>query len=288
MTRKYFLKLIALALGGALMPLEATQKYRRRENAFFVGHGSPMIGIEQNDFSRSLSALGNAIGEPKAILVVSAHWMPPFYGVSVHHSPSLMYDFFGFPEPLYRVRYPAPNAEFLCPQIQEIFPDLQVRERGLDHGSWTVLKHLYPYANVPVMQLGINRNLSLREHFETGRRIRSLRERGVMIIGSGNITHNLSVLDASPDAPPREWAAEFDSYIKEAIETKNFDALIEFENKAPHARLAHPTLEHFIPLLYVAGAMFDDDRSSFPYEGFSHGTLSMRDWLLGDADNIVL
>lgn len=281
MTRNHFLKLIALALGGALMPLDAIQSPRSRASAFFVGHGSPMIGIEENDFTRSLKRLGKTIGEPKAILVISAHWMPPFFGVSVHRSPALMYDFFGFPEPLYHVEYPAPNAEFLCPQMQAIFPDLQIKERSLDHGAWTVLKHLYPQANVPVMQLGINRNLSLRDHFETGRRLRGLRDHGVMIIGSGNITHNLSVLDGDPDAPPREWAVEFDGFVKEAIETENFDALIDFENSAPHPRLAHPTLEHYIPLLYVAGAMFGDERSRFPYEGFSHGTLSMRNWLLG-------
>jgi hypothetical protein len=143
MTRKHFLKLIALALGGALMPLDAIQTDRRRASAFFVGHGSPMIGIEENNFTRSLMQLGKTLEEPKAILVVSAHWTPPFFGVSVHHSPALMYDFFGFPEPLYQVRYPAPNAEFLTPTMQEIFTDLQVRERSLDHGAWTVLKHLY-------------------------------------------------------------------------------------------------------------------------------------------------
>ena len=262
------------------MPLDAIQTDRRRASAFFVGHGSPMIGIEENNFTRSLMQLGKTLEEPKAILVVSAHWTPPFFGVSVHHSPALMYDFFGFPEPLYQVRYPAPNAEFLTPTMQEIFTDLQVRERSLDHGAWTVLKHLYPEANVPVMQLGINRDLSLREHYEIGRRIRKLRDHGVMIIGSGNVTHNLSRVDRDPDAPPREWAVEFDTFVKEAIEARNFDALIGFRDAAPYAETAHPTLEHYIPLLYIAGAMDEKDHSSFPYEGFSHGTLSMRNWLL--------
>lgn len=279
MTRNHFLKLIALALGGALMPLTATDE-RRRAPAFFVGHGSPMIGIEENGFTLSLRTLGKTLQEPKAILVVSAHWTPPFYGVSVHHSPALMYDFFGFPEPLYHVQYPAPNAEFLCPQMEEIFPGLAIKERSLDHGAWTVLKHLFPHANIPVMQLGINRDLSLREHYEMGKKIRQLRDHGVMIIGSGNITHNLSRVDRDADAPVREWAEAFDAYVKEAIESHDADALIGFREAAPYAEIAHPTLEHYIPLLYVAGAMTEDDRSTFPYEGFSHGTLSMRNWLL--------
>lgn len=283
MTRKHFLKLIALALGGALMPLEAIQTHRGRAPAFFVGHGSPMIGIEENDFTHSLNTLGKALGTPKAILVISAHWTPPFYGVSVHHSPALMYDFFGFPEPLYRVEYPAPNAEFLTPQMQELFPALSIKERSLDHGAWTVLKHLYPEANVPVMQLGINRDLSLREHYEIGRKLGSLRDHGVMILGSGNVTHNLGRVDPDPDAPVREWAEAFDAYVKEAIEAKNADALIAFREAAPYAEIAHPTLEHYIPLLYVAGAMGEEDQSTFPYEGFSHGTLSMRNWLLSDS-----
>ncbi|MDD2829578.1 MAG: class III extradiol ring-cleavage dioxygenase [Sulfuricurvum sp.] len=265
------------------MPLDATM-YRRRAPAFFVGHGSPMIGIEENDLTRSLKVLGKNIDEPKAILVISAHWMPPFFGASVHHSPALLYDFFGFPEPLYHVQYPAPNAEFLTPQMKEIFPNLVIKERGLDHGSWTILKHLYPYANIPVMQLGIHRDLSLREHFEIGKRIRELREHGVMIIGSGNITHNLSRVDSNPDAPPHEWAIAFDTFIKESIEKMDIDSLIGFRDIAPYAEIAHPTLEHYIPLLYIAGTMYDDDdKSSFPYEGFSHGSLSMRNWLLNNA-----
>lgn len=279
MTRNHFLKLIALALGGALMPLQAITE-RRRAPAFFVGHGSPMIGIEENDFTHSLQALGKTIEEPKAILVISAHWTPPFYGVSVHHSPALIYDFFGFPEPLYHVKYPAPNAEFLCPKMEEIFSDIQIKERSLDHGAWTVLKHLFPNANIPVMQLGINRDLSLREHYEVGKKIQILRDHGVMIIGSGTITHNLGRVDPEPDAPVREWAAAFDEYIKNAIEERNVNALIAFQEAAPYAEIAHPTLEHYIPLLYIAGVMRAEDKSSFPYEGFSHGTLSMRNWLL--------
>lgn len=281
MTRQHFLKLMALAIGGALMPLDANTVYKKRAPAFFVGHGSPMIGIEENALSYTLNALGKKIDEPKAILVISAHWTPPFYAVSVHHSPALMYDFFGFPDALYKDQYPAPNAEFLTPEMQTLIHGLQIKERSLDHGSWSVLKHLFPQANVPIMQLGINQNLTLREHFELGCRLRVLRDHGVMIIGSGNITHNLSIIERSEDASPQAWAVEFDEFIQESIETKNFDALIGFREVAPNAVMAHPTLEHYIPLLYVAGAMDDKDKSVFPYTGFAHGTLSMRNWLVG-------
>lgn len=191
-----------------------------------------------------------------------------------------MYDFFGFPKALEEVRYPAPNADFLTPSVQKLFAPLRVEDRPLDHGAWSVLVHLFPNADIPVMQLGIRRDLSLREHFEVGEKLKALREQGVMIIGSGNITHNLREAAMAKDAPAVPWAVEFDRFVKEAIEIRDFDALIDIERSNRYTRLAHPTLEHYIPLLYVAGASFDDDESSFVYAGMEHGSLSMRSWLL--------
>ena len=280
MTRKTFLRLLALVLGGFAMPLSSSASTRERAPAFFVGHGSPMNAVETNAFTRSLRELGQSLQRPKAVLVVSAHWTPPYYGVSVHESPDLIYDFFGFPQALYEVRYPAANAAFLTPAMQKLLPALQVKERGLDHGAWSVLLHLFPDADVPVMQLGINSTLSLREHFEVGRRLRVLRQQGVMIIGSGNVTHNLQATAMAQDAPAVGWALDFDRFVKEAIEKRDFEALIGFEERNSFARTAHPTLEHYIPLLYAAGASFDDDESRFVYEGMEHGSLSMRSWLL--------
>ncbi len=279
MTRNEFLKLLILLLGGSVMNANTQQPVVQRAPALFVGHGSPMNAIETNAFTQSLHRLGESLARPKAVLMISAHWTPPYYGVSVHHSPELIYDFFGFPDALEAVTYPAGNAAFLVPEIEQLLTPLQVKERGLDHGAWSVLLHLFPDADIPVMQLGIRNDLSPREHFETGQKLKALREAGVMIIGSGNITHNLYEARHPKEAPAVAWASDFDAYIKKAIETRDFDALINFEQHQ-YARIAHPTIEHYLPLLYVAGASYDDDTSRFVYEGMEHGSLSMRSWLL--------
>ncbi|WP_345975951.1 4,5-DOPA dioxygenase extradiol [Sulfurimonas sp. HSL3-7] len=280
MTRKEFLRLLTFVLGGLAMPLPATSHPVHRAPALFAGHGSPMNAIETNAFTHSLRELGKSLEKPKAILVVSAHWTPPYFGVSVHQNSDLKYDFFGFPKALEEVQYPAGNAAFLLPTLNKLFTPLQVKDRGLDHGAWSVLVHLFPDADIPVMQLGIHRGLSLREHFEVGKRLKALREQGVMIIGSGNITHNLQEARMPKEAPAVKWAVDFDDYVKKAIIERDFEALIDVENRNRYTRLAHPTLEHYIPLLYVAGASFDDDENRFVYEGMEHGSLSMRSWLL--------
>ncbi|MHB0994708.1 MAG: 4,5-DOPA dioxygenase extradiol [Sulfurovum sp. 16-42-52] len=279
MTRKHFLKLLALTLGGLTMPLSANNQ--KRAPAFFIGHGSPMNAIEDNAFTDSLKVLGQSLEKPKAILVVSAHWQSPYDAISVHdEGEALMYDMYGFPDALYNVKYPAPNARLLTPDVQELLTSLKVEERSLDHGAWSVLVHLFPHADIPVMQLAINSNLTMQEHFEMGRKIRRLRERGVMIIGSGNITHNLRDIRAETNAPVVPWAQEFDDFVENAILQQDYDALIHFKDIQRYAQDAHPTTEHYIPLLYVAGSTYKDDKSQFVYEGFEHGSLSMRNWLL--------
>lgn len=278
MERKTFLKLLLLSLGGATMPL--LSQTSKRAPAFFVGHGSPMNAILDNSFTQSLNRLGSSIEKPDAILIISAHWTPPFAGVSHHQEDALVYDMFGFPEALYTLQYPAPNADFMVEKLSQLLPEPKIIQRGLDHGVWSVLRHLYPDADVPVIQLGINRTLSMQEHFESGRALRSLRDQGIMIIGSGNITHNLHDINPDPQAKVAEWTLEFDRFIADAITRKNYSALINFQKRQRYAEHAHPTTEHYIPLLYIAGAAFDEDQSSFPYQGFEHGTLSMRNWLL--------
>ncbi len=280
MTRKQFLQLFALALGGLAMPLSAAHEKMKRAPAFFVGHGSPINAIMDNDFTRSLKAVGESIEKPKAILMISAHWTPPFYGVTVHESPTLMYDFFGFPEELERVQYPAPNAAFLTSDITGLFDELKVKNRPLDHGAWSVLLHMFPQADIPVMQFGIHRDLSLQEHFDLAKKLRSLRDQGVMIIGSGNVTHNLRLTDRSGEAKVVDWAEDFDGFVKESILNRDFEALVAFDKANEYATIAHPTLEHYIPLLYVAAVSDERDKSQFPYEAIDYGTLSMRSWLL--------
>ncbi len=260
------------------MPLAANET--KRAPAFFVGHGNPMNAIDNNAFAKSLRTLGESIQKPKAILIVSAHWSTPYNAISIHASDELIYDMYGFPDALYKIEYPAPNADFLASDLQKMFLDIHVEDRSLDHGVWSVLVHLFPHADIPVMQLSINSTFSMQEHFEFGRTIRRLREHGVMIIGSGNITHNLGDTRAQKDASIVSWAKEFDDFVKNAILKQDYDALINFQDTQRYAQHAHPTTEHYIPLLYIAGNIYGDYKSEFIYEGFEHGTLSMRSWLL--------
>lgn len=256
------------------------EKTTKRTPAFFVGHGSPMNAIEDNAFSQSLHTLGKSIDKPKAILIISAHWQTADTRVSVHKDDRLMYDMYGFPPALYEVKYPTPNADFLLPTLKEMLPKLTVEERSLDHGVWSVLVHLFPNADIPVMQLSINSTFSMQEHFEMGRCIRELREEGIMIIGSGNITHNLGNISPEKDAPVLSWAKDFDNFVKNAILTKDYNKLINFQSTEPYAKQAHPTIEHYLPLLYIAGSAYEDDKNTFVYEGFEHASLSMRNWIL--------
>ncbi|WP_373072843.1 4,5-DOPA dioxygenase extradiol [Sulfurimonas sp.] len=250
----------------------------KRAPAFFAGHGNPMNAIENNEFTRSLNSLGKSIEKPKAILAISAHWYVPYAAVSVHESDELMYDMFGFPDKLYEVEYKAENSDFLISKLQLEYEYVKVENRGLDHGVWSILVHLFPDADIPVTQISINSNLSLKEHYELGRRLSVLRDEGVMIIASGNVTHNLREVNWASGAKAESWAVDFDRYIADAIVNKDFESLIDVTS--PYFNLAHPTIEHYIPLLYIAGAMNDEDESSFTYEGIELGTMSMRNWLV--------
>ncbi len=279
MTRKQFLRLLALTLGGVSMPILAHEKTKRAP-AFFVGHGSPMNALQDNAFTNSLATLGKFIPKPKAILVISAHWYVPYTALNTNEDNELMYDMYGFPNPLYDIEYPAKNADFLIPKVQNLLSDIHIEERSLDHGVWSVLLHLFPDADIPVIQLSINSTLSMQKHFDTGKMIRELRKHGIMIIGSGNITHNLRDISAKKDAPVAPWARDFDSFIKDSILHKDYDALIHYKDRHQYSQHAHPTPEHYIPLLYIAGSSYQDDNSNFMYEGFEHGSLSMRNWLL--------
>lgn len=249
--------------------------------ALFIGHGNPMNAIEENAFTDSLREVGKSLQKPKGVLFISAHWTTPYTAVGLHDVDSLMYDMYGFAKELYDVEYKVENADFLIPKLQNIIPSLRIENRDLDHGVWSVLLHLFPNADIPVIQLSINTSLSLKEHFELAKALSVLRESDVMIIASGNVTHNLrEAVLWDKDAPIAEWAEEFDGFIKDALLAREYDTLIEFEKKQRYARLAHPTLEHFIPLLYTAGVSRKEDTIRFIYEGMEHGSLSMRSWMV--------
>ena len=248
----------------------------------FVGHGSPMNAIEHNAFTETLSGLSARLPRPKAVCVVSAHWVTAGAHVMSSAHPKTIHDFSGFPRPLYEVQYPAPGAPEEAAKVArdpEIVPDDQW---GLDHGSWSVLRHMYPKADVPAFQLSLDDRRSFKEHLELGREIQSMRERGVLIIGSGNIVHNLRRIDWDNPAGAYDWAVEFDSKVKEAVEAHDANSLAE-PQKWGEALLAkaHPTVEHYLPLLYCMGSTDERDAVSYPYEGFDFGSISMRMILFG-------
>jgi 4,5-DOPA dioxygenase extradiol len=250
----------------------------------FVGHGSPMNAIEHNAFTEALSKLSVRLPRPNAVCVVSAHWVTSGSHVMASEHPRTIHDFYGFPRELYEVQYPAPGAPQEAANVasnQEILPD---RGWGLDHGSWSVLRHMYPKADVPAFQLSLDSRRRFQGHLELGREIASLRERGVLILGSGNIVHNLQRIDWNDPHGAYDWAVEFDGRVKHAVEARDASALAT-PQKWGDALLAtaHPTVEHYLPLLYCMGATDEQDTVSYPYEGFDFGSISMRAILFGDA-----
>ncbi len=249
----------------------------------FVGHGSPMNAIEHNAYTEALTALSARLPRPKAVCVVSAHWVTSGSHVLTSEHPRTIHDFYGFPQPLYEVQYPAPGAQDEAKRVaenREIAPD---KEWGLDHGSWSVLRHMYPKADVPAFQLSLDERRSFKEHLELGREIRSLRERGVLILGSGNIVHNLRRIDWNDPHGAYDWAVEFDAKVKAAVDQHNSAALAEPQKWGEGLlATAHPTVEHYLPLLYCMGSTDERDEVSYPYEGFDFGSVSMRAILFGE------
>ena len=250
----------------------------------FVGHGSPMNALEHNAFTESLRTLSARLPKPKAVCVVSAHWVTSGSHVLTSAHPETIHDFSGFPRALYEVQYPAPGAPEEAENVAknpEIVPD---EKWGLDHGSWSVLRHMYPNADVPAFQLSLDERRSFKEHLELGREIRSLRERGVLILGSGNIVHNLRRIDWNSPSGAYDWAVEFDARVKSAVDAHDATAIAEPEKWGETLlATAHPTVEHYLPLLYCMGAINQHDAVSYPYEGFDFGSISMRAVLFGES-----
>ncbi len=243
----------------------------------FIGHGSPMNAIEDNEFSSTWKDIASKMPEPSCILCISAHWLEDRTSVTAMDEPQTIHDFYGFPKELEEVIYPAKGSKKYALVVKETLKDIDVTldtEWGLDHGTWSVLKHMYPNANIPVIQLSINDDLLLQEHFELGQKLTSLRDKGVLIIGSGNVVHNLGMINFNDDAKPFKWAIDFDNFVKTSIINNNYEALINYE-KEHSARYAHPTNDHYLPLLYVIGAS-DMQKPEFFCEKIVYGSLSMR------------
>ena len=252
----------------------------------FVGHGSPMNGIEDNVWSRGFRELAGLLPRPRAVLAVSAHWYVPGSYLTGNERPETIHDFGGFPPALYAMQYPAPGEPDLARRVLRLVGEDRAALRtdwGLDHGTWSVLVHLLPLADVPVVQLSLDYRLPAAAHLEIGRALTPLREEGVLLLGSGNVVHNLRHAFTSQhhgETATPEWAARFDGDVAQALEQHDGGFLARcVEGDA--GRMAHPTPDHYLPLLYTAGACEAHDAVRFPITGFDMTSLSMRAVLFG-------
>jgi 4,5-DOPA dioxygenase extradiol len=246
--------------------------------ALFVGHGSPMNAIEENVFSRAWAVQAAALPRPRGILCISAHWETEGVAVTAMGQPRTIHDFSGFPPELYAVRYPAAGSPELVASVHALTRGLAVREDrewGLDHGTWSVLRRMYPAADVPVVQLSLDRARDMRFHYDLGRRLAPLRDEGYLVIGSGNIVHNLRLADFSVEGG-FDWAVEFDSLAAEMMRRGTHEPLVAWGQLGRSAQLSVNSAEHYKPLLSVLGMQQEGERVSFFAEGFVAGSLSMR------------
>ncbi len=249
----------------------------------FIGHGSPMNAIENNRFSAEWEKLGERISHPEAILSISAHWYTSGLRVCDDSDPKTVYDMYGFPDELYEVRYDAPGAPQFAGMTRELIGEgVRIDNSwGLDHGTWSVLCRIYPQADIPVFQLSIDNRATPREHYETGRKLRSLRDKGVLIFGSGNIVHNLGRVNWAMEEEGYPWALEFDNYIKENVLGGNHENVIDYHRAGDSAKIAFTYLDHFAPFLCALGATETDEKISVFNDSCALGSISMTGYLFG-------
>ncbi len=247
--------------------------------AVFFGHGNPMNAVRENAWTRSWAALGAALPRPRAVLCVSAHWYVPATAVCAVAQPKTIHDFGGFPPELYRVRYPAPGAPDLAARVAQLLEPVPAeldRSWGLDHGTWSVLVHVFPDADIPVVQLSIDETRPASWHFEIARRLAPLRDEGVLIVGSGNLVHNLHTYSwGNTAAEPYDWAIRFEALARKALDAADFAPLVGYQSLGPDAVLSAPTPDHYLPLLYVLAQHREGDAITYPTEGFDGGSISM-------------
>ena len=247
--------------------------------AIFFGHGNPMNAIGHNGYTEAWQRIGEQTLRPKAVLSISAHWYVPQTGVTISTNPRTIHDFGGFPRELYQVQYPAPGDPALARHVQQLLAPLDVRlddSWGLDHGTWSVLKHVYPAADIPVVQLSIDETRPASFHFELARKLAPLRDEGVLIAGSGNIVHNLHTYAwGRHPQEPYDWALRFEAMAREMMQTGEFASLINYEKLGRDAALSIPTPDHYLPLLYVLATKQQRESVRFPIEGVDGGSISM-------------
>ena len=280
---------------AATLPLLQTLKPSPRMPTLFVGHGSPMNAIEDNAWRRNWQAIGQELlareAAPQLILCISAHWLTRGgWQITGMAKPKTIHDFGGFPQALFDQQYPAPGAPAVASTLardlksptdgRQLGVDADVW--GLDHGTWSILKPMFPKADIPVLQLSMDYSRPPAEHYALGQQLHALRDRGVLIVGSGNIVHNLRAM--RPGTGPNdayEWAAEFDTLVHEQINSGHLDTLQNFQALGAVAQQAHPTYEHYLPLLYAAGAARGDDAARFFNEGYQGAAISMQSVVWG-------
>jgi 4,5-DOPA dioxygenase extradiol len=247
--------------------------------AVFFGHGSPLNALEQNVYTRAWQSISKTLGRPSAVVAVSAHWYLPGTRVTAMEQPRTIHDFGGFPRELYEVSYPAPGEPALARRLAQLLQPLQVQldqEWGLDHGTWSVLRHVFPAADVPVIQLSIDATQAPAFHHEVGQRLAPLRDEGVVVIGSGNVVHNLRTYAWRRRViEPYDWAVRFDAVVRQALVSGDERTLIEYQELGEDARLSVPSPEHYLPLLYVLGLRSAGEPVAFPTQGIEGGSISM-------------
>lgn len=251
----------------------------------FIGHGSPMNGIEDNVFSREWTAVANDISQPKAVIVVSAHWFTRGTFVTAMDFPQTIHDFGGFPQELFDVQYPAPGDPQLAAETAALVKGTPVgldHDWGLDHGAWTVVRHMYPLANIPVLQLSMDYTKSPADHYALAKELYSLRKKGVLIMGSGNMVHNLRMMDwGMINGGGFDWAIDINERFKTSILSSEHDDLIHFERLGQAAKLAIPTPEHYLPLLYTLALKSDQDQVTLFNDKAVAGSLTMTSVRIG-------
>ena len=247
--------------------------------AIFFGHGNPMNALTQNKWTAAWANIGKTIPRPRAILCISAHWYLPTTMVTAAATPRTIHDFGGFPRELYQVKYPAPGDSKLARRVSELLAPLPVhfdKTWGLDHGTWSVFRHVYPEADVPIVQLSIDETQAAAFHFEVGKRLSLLRNEDILIAGSGNVVHNLHTYAWGVHEPePFDWAVHFETLAKDLMIAGEFEPLVNYANLGRDALMSIPTPDHYLPLLYVLGSRREDETISFPVEGVDGGSVSM-------------
>lgn len=247
--------------------------------AIFFGHGNPMNALYDNEWTQGWNAIGRSTPRPKAVLCVSAHWYIPTVAVTAMARPRTIHDFGGFPRELFEVQYPAPGSPELAGRVRELLgPDVIADESGwgLDHGTWSVLCHVYPEADIPVVQLSINEAEPAEFHYDLAKRLAPLRDEDVLVIGSGNLVHNLHTYAwGKHDVEPFDWALRFEETARSLMSAGDHDPLVSYETLGRDAMLSAPTPDHYLPLIYILALRRDDDDVTFPVGGFDGGSISM-------------